>query len=140
VSDASDGLLDASIFIHAAAQDEHSDECRRFLIALEEDRASAWLEPLVLHELSYALPHYMKQLTRERLAAYLLSVLGWPGVRGEKDVMVDAVERWQQTPGLGFVDAFLAARAAERRSPVYTKNLRHFRSQGVSTPERLPEG
>lgn len=140
MNDVSDGLLDTNIFVHAAAQDEHGDECRRFLVALEEDRASAWLEPLVLHELSYALPHYMKQLTREQLAAYLLTVLGWPGVRGEKNVMVDAVERWQQSPGLGFVDAFLAARAAERHAPVYTKNLRHFRSQGVSTPERLPAG
>lgn len=134
----SDGLLDTNVFIHAQTTDALSDECRRFMAALEQGRARAHLEPVVLHELSYALKHYLKQLTREHIAQYLLSVLSWEGVVGDKDVMIDAVTRWYQTPRLSFPDAYLAALASLRQCPVFTKNRRDFVLQGVEVPEALP--
>ena len=133
-----EGYLDTNLFIHAHTHDPLSEECSRFLAALEEGRIEAVLEPVILHELSYALPRYLKQLTREDVAEYLLTVLSWDGVRGDKDVMADAVQRWRSTPGLGFADAYLAARAAIGGSPVYTKNVSDFTAQGVSVPEPLP--
>jgi predicted nucleic acid-binding protein len=69
------GLLDTNIFIHAHTTDVHAQECQRFLAALESGRLRARLEPLVLHELSYALPRYIKQMTRPEVAEYLLTVL-----------------------------------------------------------------
>jgi predicted nucleic acid-binding protein len=133
-----DGLLDTNVFIHAHTTDQWSEECRRFLARLAEGRLRARLEPLILHELSYALPRYVKQITRDELAAYLLMVLGWDGVQGEKDTMADAVERWWRTPGLAFADAYLAALATRQECPVYTKNVRELAGQGVAVPQPLP--
>lgn len=84
------------------------------------------------------LPRYLKQLTREDVANYLLMVLSWNGVRGDKGAMVDAVQRWRSTPGLGFADAYLSARAITGGSPVYTKNVSDFEAQGVPVPQPLP--
>lgn len=134
-----EGLLDTNVFIHAHASDRHTEECRRFLGALEAGRVKARLEPLILHELSYALPHYIKQMKRADVAGYLLMVLSWDGVQGEKDRMVDAVERWRDTPGLSFTDAYLVALAEQRQCPVCTKNVRELREQGADVPGPLPE-
>jgi predicted nucleic acid-binding protein len=135
-----EGLLDTNLFIHAQSTDLHSDECRRFLAALEQGNARARLEPLVLHELSYVLPHYLKQLTREQIAQYLLSVLSWVGVEGDIELMVETVQRWGRTPRLSFVDAYLAARATELQCPVYTQNVRELVGQGIEVPQPLPSG
>lgn len=131
----SDGLLDTNVFIHAHTTDSASEECRRFLASLERGRVRAQLEPLILHELSYALPHYVKQMTRQQIGEYLLMVLSWDGVEGD---MVDAVQRWQETSGLSFADAYLAALAAERSCSVYSKNVRELEAQGVTVPQPLP--
>lgn len=76
-----DGLLDSNVFVHAQTTDALSAECRRFLTALQLGHVRAWLDPMVRHELSYALPFYRKQMDREQIAEYLLSVLSWPGPR-----------------------------------------------------------
>lgn len=140
VANEEDGLVDTNIFIHAQSTDANAEGCRRFLAALESGRVRARLEPLILHELSYALPRYAKQMTRGDVAEYLLMVLSWDGVVGEKGVMAEAVQRWAGTPGLSFADAFLAAVAGHRRCPVYTKNLRDLRGQGAEAPDPLPDG
>ncbi len=133
-----DGLLDTNVFIHAHTTDHYADECRRFLATLEAGGARAYIDPLVLHELSYALPHYVQQMTRAQVGEYLLMVLSWEGIQGDKDLMVDAVERWRALAGLSFVDAYLAALARRRQAPVYTKNVRELAGQGVIVPEPLP--
>ena len=65
----SEGLVDTNVFIHAHASDRFSAECRAFLRALEQGQVRARLEPIILHELSYALPRYVKQMTRQEVAA-----------------------------------------------------------------------
>ncbi len=134
----SEGLLDTNIFVHAHTNDAQSDECARFLAGLERGRIRARLEPLVLHEITYILPRVVKQMTRAQLAEYLLMVLEWEGIEGEKTLMADTIERWRDTPGLGFVDAYLAAAATARQCPVFTKNARELVGQGVAVPDPLP--
>lgn len=133
-----EGLLDTNVFIHAHTADLHAAECRAFLAALEAGTVRAYLEPVILHELSYALRHYLKEISKEDIAQYLLSVLTWRGVQGEKDLMAQAVERWMRTDGLAFVDAYLAEVATQRGCVVYTKNVRELAAQGVDVPARLP--
>ncbi len=106
--------------------------------AVERDEIRATLEPVILHELSYALKRYRQQMTRGQIAEYLRTILLWPGVLGEKDLMLDAVDRWEQRSSMGFADAYLAAIAAAREYRVYTKNIRHFAGQGVEVPDPLP--
>lgn len=134
----SPGLLDTNVFIHAYARDAATEDCRRFLLALEAGTVRAVMSPIILHELSYAFPRCLKQMSRQDVANYLLMVLGWDSVRREKGAMVDAVERWRDTMGLSFADAYLTALAAEQVRPVYSKNLRELRAQGVEVPDPLP--
>lgn len=77
-------------------------------------------------------------MARSDVAEYLLMVLSWDGVVGEKAVMAEAVQRWAVTPGLSFADAYLAALATQRGCAVFTKNLRELRGQGVDAPSPLP--
>ncbi len=132
------GLLDTNVFIHAHATDAHSAECQQFLAALESGAVRARIEPLILHELSYALRHYLKQITREETAQYLLSVLTWKGVEGEKDLLAQTVQRWASTPGLSLPDAYLAEIASRDGCEVYTKNVGELRAQGALVPDPLP--
>ena len=132
------GLLDTNVFIHAHTMDPFADECRRFLAALEQGHVEAVLEPLLLHELSFALPRYVRQMTRDDVARYLLMILSWEGVRADKALLVNAVERWWKTPGLSFADAYLETPATQRSCPVYTKNVRELVGQGVVVPQTLP--
>lgn len=140
MSDSPVGPIDTNVFVHAQTTDSLSEECRQFLTGLERGQLSAYLEPVVLHELSYALRRYREQFTKSQVADYTLTILSWPGIHAEKPLLIDAIDRWASTPDLGFVDAYLAGLATQHSSPVYTKNVRHFADQGVTVPDLLPDG
>jgi predicted nucleic acid-binding protein len=133
-----DGLLDTNHFVHALARDALSLECRTFLDRLKQGLTRAYLDPLVVHELPYSLPRVHQQMSRSDVATYILGVLAWPGIVGETHLLREAIDRWDQTPGLGFVDAYLAARARQESVPVYTKNVRELSMQGAVVPDPLP--
>src|SRR3712207_731367 len=88
------GPIDTNVFIHAQTTDRLSAECRRVLDAVEQGRTAATLEPLVLHELSYALKRVLPQLTRIQIADFMLNVVGRPGIHADKPLLVDAINRW----------------------------------------------
>jgi predicted nucleic acid-binding protein len=132
------GLIDTNIFIHAQANDAHTEECLRFLTAVEQGAIHARLDPLVAHELTYALPHYRKGMTRPEVGTFLLTILSWDGIVGDKGRLVNAVLRWRSSPRLAFVDAYLAATAYAEECPVFTKNVRDLTGQGIVVPDPLP--
>jgi predicted nucleic acid-binding protein len=132
------GLIDTNVLIHAQTNDRYAEECLQFLEAVASGRIRARLEPIVLHELAYALPHYRKDMKRTEVAEYLLAVLSWDGIVADKSLLVDVVERWRDTPGLAFVDAFLAALAGQEDCAVYSKNVTELAKQGVLVPNPLP--
>ena len=132
------GVVDTNVFIHAQTHDVLAEECLSFLEAVEEGRVESRLEPMVLHELSYALPRYRRGMSRGQVADYLLAILAWQGIVADKSVLIQSVERWRDTDGLGFVDAYLAVIASTEGVPVYSKNVRELRGQGVVVPDRLP--
>jgi predicted nucleic acid-binding protein len=123
--------------LYAQTSEDHSQECAHFLAALAIGSIHARLDPLVLHELSYILPRYIKQMSRSDVGDYLLMVLDWPGVHADKDLLKDVVDRWSKTPGLAFADAYLMALALDRNQPVFTKNVREFTRQGIDVPDPL---
>jgi len=133
-----EGLIDTKVFVHAQTRDAHAEECLRFLESVRLGRVVARVEPLVLHELSYVLPRYRRQMTRAQVARYLLTILGWQGFVGDTPILARTVERWRDTPGLAFVDAYLSALAARDGCPVYTKNVGELARQGVHVPDPLP--
>lgn len=132
------GLVDTNVFIHAQTHDALADECLNFLDAVEEGRVQVRLDPLVLHELSYALPHYRRGMSRAEVAEYFLAILAWDGVIADKAVLIESVERWRDSNHLAFVDAYLAATAFRGNVPVYSKNVGELRAQGVDVPDPLP--
>lgn len=133
-----EGVLDTNIFVHAYTTDEHSAECQRFLAAIVRGDVQGWLDVLVVHELTYVLPRYVKQFTREALADYLINVIDWPGVMCDRAILAEALTRWKMTPGASFVDAYLAAVATRQGIPVYTKDVRDFAAQRIEVPVPLP--
>jgi hypothetical protein len=78
----------------------------------------------VLHELTYALPRYLKGIERQQVGQIILSLVALDGVVCDKQLATDVIGRWQATVGLGFVDSYLAAVAARDDVPVFTKNVR----------------
>ncbi len=134
-----DGLLDANVFIHALTGDAFGAECGRFLALVRAGDIDAYLDPLVVHELTYTIGRVIRTMSTSDIVAYLLEVLSWTGIQGEKDVLREALDRWDRTPGLAFVDSYLTVRALRRTVPVSSKNVREFERQGVSTPNPLPQ-
>jgi predicted nucleic acid-binding protein len=136
--DSSSGLLDTNILIHSITRDEHSTECSRFLDLVSSGEVRARLEPVVVHELTYALPRYTKQLTRQDVATMVVNLIELPGIEADTELLKESVLRWAATPGLGFVDAYLAAIANREDRIIYTKNVRELVVQGAVVPNPLP--
>jgi predicted nucleic acid-binding protein len=132
-----DGLLDTNILVHALTRDKQSEECRHLLRAVRTGQVPAVLDPLVVHEATYSLQRVVR-LSRTDAADYLLDILSWPGIVADRAVLIDALGRWRASTALGFVDAFLAARATRDGVPVYTKNVRELTGQGATVPDPLP--
>ena len=134
----SDGFIDTTLFVHALANDSRSRECRNFLALVEQGVVQVRLEPVVLHELSYAAPRFAKQMSRDDVADYMQGILSWRGIQADKDLLAESIHRWQFTRGLAFVDAYLAALATRDRAMVFTMNIRKLQHQGVEVPSPLP--
>ena len=67
----------------------------------------------------------------------MIGVLKWPGVICERDFLARVLTLWGDTPGLGFVDAYLAIIAQEERCEVLTINAREFARLEVTVPHPL---
>ncbi len=139
MSSSTAGLLDTNVVVHALGNDSNSEECRRFLAAAREGRVRVLIEPLVLHEITYVLTRRGPRLSAMEVAGYIQTLLNMKGAEGDVRSMSDALVLWQQSPSLGFVDCYLAAKARLMDVPVYTKNVRHLRRLGADAPDPLPE-
>lgn len=131
------GILDTNILIHALSTDAHGADCRRFLQRVRDGEVAVLLTSVVALEFTYAVGRYAKQMTREDIADYLVSVMSLPSVELEDEILVDTVRLWAKTPDLSFVDAYLGLRAQREDLPVFTKNIRHFERFGIRVPNPL---
>jgi len=132
------GLLDTNVIIHSLADDPLSVECWNFMQQVRSGQVSVILDPLVIHELTYALPRYAKQWERTEIAGFIETLLHLPGVSGDTSRMVRAIGFWKENTGVGFVDCYLAVLANDEQLPVYTKNVRHLRRLAAEAPDPLP--
>lgn len=137
MSSSNRGVLDTNVVVHSLTNDEHSEECRLFLQQVQLGNRIVILEPMVVHELTYTLPRYVKQMTREDVADFLQSLIELPGVVGDLYRLAAAIDRWSKHPGTGFVDCYLAERSVELGAHVFTKNVGHFRRLGMDVPDPL---
>ena len=76
-------------------------------------------------------------MTRADVAQYLLTILSWPGIEADRATLVPALERWRDTPRLGFVDAYLAVLAVRQDLPVFSKNVGDLRALAAQVPDVL---
>ena len=74
------GFLDTNVVVHSLTNDEHLEECRRFLNQIQSGTRSITLDPLVVHELTFTIPRYAKQMSRDDVADFLLSLISQPGI------------------------------------------------------------
>ncbi len=121
------GYLDTNPFVHALfPQDPHYPRCRVLITELNGGNAEGWLDPLVIHELTYVLlrlPHFPD---RTAVEVYPQDILRAPGVRApQRALLLAALARWAGRGG-GFVDAWLATQALADGQPVCSANVRDF--------------
>ncbi len=121
------GWLDTNIFIHALfPRDPHYPRCQELLRALDEGTAEGWLDPMVVHELSYVLGRLPAFRDRAAIAGYLRPILLTEQIlTDDKPALLAAVARWTARGG-GFVDAWLAVLAHRHELPVCSVNADDF--------------
>lgn len=123
------GWLDATIFIHALFErDPHMPRCRRILRRLEEADAEGWVDPVTIHELTYALPRALPRQfgAKDDVVRYLLRFLGLDTVKvDDKEGLVRALRLWGDRR-IRFGDARLIAQAERTGTPVCSVNERDF--------------
>ncbi len=129
------GWLDTNLFVHALyPNDPQCARCRVLLAALQHGRAEGWLDPLVVHELSYVLTRQERFQTRENVHDYIRGILLTESIHAQdKEGLMEAVARWA-TRGGGFTDAWLAVLARHHRLPVCSANAADF----SDTPNTFP--
>ena len=112
-----------------------SSACRRFLKDVAAGNVMVTIEPIVVHELTYAISRVRKDLDRKAVADTILVLLSGAGVDEPTGLIAGAVEAWRDTPQLSFVDAYLGAKSLAEDRPVYTVNRKDFLRQGVDAPD-----
>ncbi len=139
------GWLDATLFIHALFEnDPHMPRCRRILRGLEASDAEGWLDPVTIHELTYALPRALPRRFQSRndLVRYVLRFLALDTVKGDdKEGLIRALQIWGDR-GIKFGNARLIAQAERTGVPVCSVNERDFTGventyDGEGKPRRL---
>ncbi len=126
-----EGLLDTNVFLHAQAHDAHTEVCRRLLHAIAAGDRAAWIDPMVLHELTYVLPRYVKGMPRCAVSLYVRTVLSWPGIRMEdKPFWTSVLDTWDGDPQLNWTDAVLVERSRQTGGGIWTQNVRDFERHG----------
>lgn len=123
------GWLDANLFIHPLfANDPHRPRCEHILRMLRRGEAEAWVDPVTVHELTYALPRARPDAfpNPRAVLAYLGPLLALDAVRmDDKDAVLQALYHWA-THGGRFGDARILALARGRGMPVCSVNASHF--------------
>lgn len=123
------GWLDATIFVHALfVNDPHRPRCIQILKALETGEGEAWIDDIVVHELTHVLPRALPKKFQDRraVADFLLSILALSALyAADKDLLIASVQRWSTT-GVGFADARLITLAERDDLPICTVNKRDF--------------
>lgn len=121
------GWLDTNIFVHSLyVNDTHCGRCRSLLEAISRGDAEGWVDPIVLHELTYVITRRQLFPTREAIHQYVRSMLIWENLHAEdKDGLLQALARWARQ-NVGFVDAWLAVLAQRRGLPVCSVNAVDF--------------
>ncbi len=133
-----DGLLDTNVVVHIFDVAPPGEECAAFLRAVEAGQIHAVLDPLVVHELTYVLPRFQKQMARVDVARFLIDLVNMPGIVSDKELLVETLRLWGATAGLGFVDAYLVTRGDREDRSILTKNARELRRLGATVPDSLP--
>lgn len=128
-------ILDSNVVLESVKTGQMSEVCGRLLRSVGDGDLRVVVEPLVVHELTYIIPRYLKQATREKIAQIILSVLHSPGAEDPAGLLIQAVMTWRDIPELSFVDAYLGTLAEAQGRRVFTLNKRDFDLQGVDAPD-----
>ena len=137
VSMQTEGLIDTNVFIHALKRDQNSQECLEFLSLVRSGERRVRLELYVVHELTFVISRVLKQMTIPETADYIREVIEWPGIDCDRELLLGALARWQQRPGIAFVDAALATQAQLNDTIVFSINSKDFADVGVDAPRPL---
>jgi predicted nucleic acid-binding protein len=122
------GWLDTNVFVHALyANDKPHKRSIEILDALADGSAQGWLDPIVVHELTYLFTNGVGQFQgREDSRDFLLDIVRTPAIHAaDKDVLIGAIMHWSRST-IDFADAWLSVLSRHRALPVCSANRRDF--------------
>jgi len=121
------GWLDTNLFVHLLFPgDPHFGRCSAIVRALEDGRADGWIDPVVIHEMTYVLQRTQLFPTREAVHEYIRNVLLIESVHAyDKDGLLETLASWAES-GTSFTDVWLAVLARRRELPVCSVNVKDF--------------
>jgi len=119
--------LDSNLFVHTLFRnDANYARCRAIQQSLQDGDAEGWIDPVVVHELTYVLSRQRQFRTRVAVQEYVRDILLVESIHAEdKDGLLQAITRWARQ-NVGFVDAWLAVLAQRRGLPVCSVNAVDF--------------
>ena len=129
------GLFDTSAFLHSLYDNPWRASAEALLRDIAAGGTHVEIDPLVVHELTYAYVRHRPGATRSEVVVVIDELLSWRGVMEPKDVIRMALARWESDLALSFVDAYLGVRSELENLPVYTVNRKDFLRQGVDAPD-----
>jgi predicted nucleic acid-binding protein len=131
------GWLDTNIFVHALHRhDPFHRRCRAILNGLETGHVAGWIDPLVIHELTYVLKRIPSFTSRKDSYEYIHSVLACETIYArDKPLLVESLARWADSERLSFTDAWLLTLCQRRNMPVCSVNRNDFASVANSFPQ-----
>lgn len=121
------GWLDTNLFVHPLfANDPHRPRCHAILQGLQDGDAEGWLDPTVVHELTFVLGRQRQFADRRDVHQYVQGIVLAPGVHAEdKPGLLEALDHWERQ-NVGFVDAWLGVLARRRGMPICSVNRADF--------------
>lgn len=110
------GWLDTNIFVHALfPNDPYYRRCKAIVDGLESGEVVGWLDPVIVHELSYVLRRLPMFKDKRDIHQYLRSIVLCDNVfMDDKQAVIEALVRWEAMEGLSFADAWLTALSHQR--------------------------
>ncbi|HEX6989598.1 MAG TPA: hypothetical protein VF282_09020 [Bacillota bacterium] len=119
------GWLDAALFVHVFYRDRETTRCEAILDALLNGRAAGRIDPITLHELTYALIHRFSG-NRRHVAEFVTGLLSLDNVFvPDREIYLKALRLWGNGEVGRFGDAIIMVRSLTDHVPVCSPD-RHF--------------
>ncbi|GJL57049.1 MAG: hypothetical protein NPIRA02_41810 [Nitrospirales bacterium] len=120
-------LIDTNVLLRYLIGDDphHAEKATSLMERVEAGTEDIEIAPMIVAEMIWTLEKFY-EVPRNEIAQKLMAIFGFKGVKGpEKTIILIALRSFASTK-IDFVDCYLASRAKEQNSLVYTFDKKDF--------------